>query len=183
MLAGGLALIALGRLRSFSACGWVEIAWLAALWIALAASVMRWLARGLDGRSRPLLDDLEMGSLLVLLAEAVALLAGGVQSPLYPLVYLVMAFLVAFLVPAAGAVLTGFAVTLDALAFLGLHVLASSWPDLVAHAGFLTLFAVLYQGVLAAQVLASRRAEGQGRGPPGPAGRRAGPRVSADCQR
>jgi diguanylate cyclase (GGDEF)-like protein len=102
-----------------------------------------------------------MGSLLVLLAEAVALLAGGAQSPLYPLVYLVMAFLVAFLVPTAGAILTAFAVALDALAYFGLHLLPSGWPDLAAQAGFLTLFAVLYQGVLAAQVIASRKAEGQ----------------------
>ena len=161
VLAAGFALIGLGRLRSFGAWGWLEIVWLAALWIALAASVMRWLTRGLDGRSRPLLDDLEMGSLLVMLAEVVALLAGGVRSPLYPLVYLVMAFLVAFLVPTAGALLTGFAVGLDGLAFFGLHALPDGWPDLAAHAGFLALFAVLYQGVLAAQVIASRRAEGQ----------------------
>ena len=103
VLAAGLVLVGLGRLHSFGGCGWLEIAWLAALWIALAGSVMRWLTRGLDGRARPLLDDLEMGSLLVMLAEVVAVLAGGARSPLYPLVYLVMAFLVAFLVPAAGA--------------------------------------------------------------------------------
>jgi hypothetical protein len=72
-----------------------------------------------------------------------------------------MAFLVAFLRPAAGAILTLLALGLDLLAFVGLHALPVGWPDYAAHAGFLTLFALLYQLVLAAQIAASRRAEGK----------------------
>ena len=159
VLVVGITLVALGRFRSFATCGWLEIASLAALWGALLSSGLRRLVHALDARPRRLADDLELGALLVVLAEAMALLAGGLRSPLYPMVYLVMAFLVAFLAPLAGALLTAFAVALDAVAFLGLHALPHAWPELLAHAGFLTLFAVLYQGVLAAQVIASRKAE------------------------
>jgi len=157
----GLALLTLGRLRGFVACGWVEIAWLGSLWVALAGAALRWLKRSSAGRTRSLLDDLEFGSLLVLLAQAVALMAGGARSPLYPLVYLVMAFLVAFLTPLAGALLVAFALMLDGLAFFGLGALPSAWPEWAAQAGFLVLFAALYRGVLAIQVVASRRAEKQ----------------------
>jgi diguanylate cyclase (GGDEF)-like protein len=48
---------------------------------------------------------------------------------------------------------------LDALAFAGQGALPARWLDLAAHAGFLSLFAVLYRGVLAVQVAASRRGE------------------------
>lgn len=160
VLSFGAGLIAFGRLHSFADCGWLEIAALAGLWGALVQSGVRRLTLALDGRARRLLDDLEPGALLVVLAESMALLTGGLRSPLYPLLYLVMAFLVAFLTPLAGGLLTGFAVLLDTLAFFGLHALPQAWTDLAAHAGFLTLFAVLYQGVLAAQVVASRKAEG-----------------------
>lgn len=160
VLVAGMAFIGLGRFRGVADCGWAEIATLTALIAGLLAVGARRLSQALDGRAHRLADDLQLGLLLVTLAEAMALLAGGVRSPLFPMVYLVMAFLVAFLAPLAGVVLTGFAVALDGLAFFGLHALSSSWPELLAHAGFLTLFAVLYQGVLAAQVVASRKAEG-----------------------
>ncbi len=160
ILGFGVVLVGLGRFRSFAACGWVEIAALGLMWAALVGIGLRRLSQALDGRVQRLPDDLQLGALLVTVAEAVALLAGGVHSPLFPMVYLVMAFLVAFLAPLAGGLLTAFAVALDALAFFGLHALPGAWTELAAHAGFLTLFAVLYQGVLAAQVVASRKAEG-----------------------
>jgi two-component system, cell cycle response regulator len=156
----GLTMIAFGRFRSFQACGWPEIAALAALWGALLASATRRVRSALGGATPTLWNDVELGALLLATAEAVALLAGGVHSPLYPVVYLVMAFLVAFMRPRAGVLLTVLALLFDLLAFIGLRALPSAWPEYAAHAGFLTLFAVLYQGVLAAQIAASRRAEG-----------------------
>jgi two-component system cell cycle response regulator len=156
----GLTMVGLGRFKSFQGCGWPEIAALGALWIALISSAVRRVRSAFSGTAPTLLDEVELGALLLVTAEAVALLGGGVQSPLYPVVYLVMAFLVAFLRPRAGVLLTGLALVFDLLAFLGLRALPSAWPEYAAHAGFLTLFAVLYQGVLAAQVTASRRAEG-----------------------
>ncbi len=158
---GVAGLFGTGRFHAFWACGWTEAVALGGLLAALAVVGVRRLRRSLQGSPPRLVDDLELGLLLLSLAESVALLGGGVQSPLYPTVYLVMAFLVAFLRPAAGVLLTGLALGLDALAFLGLHALPSGWPDYAAHAGFLTLFALLYQLVLAAQIVASRRAEGQ----------------------
>ncbi len=156
----GLAMVGLGRFTSFQSCGWPEIGALTVLLGALTASALRRIRAALGGTAPTLLDEVELGALLLLTAESVALLGGGVHSPLYPVVYLVMAFLVAFLRPRAGITLTGLALVFDLLAFLGLRALPSDWPEYAAHAGFLTLFAVLYQGVLAAQVTASRRAEG-----------------------
>ncbi len=159
---GVAGLVGSGRFHAFWACGWTEVVALAGLLAALAIVGARRVRRSLQGSGAGLLrDDLELGFLLLSLAEAVALLGGGVQSPLYPTVYLVMAFLVAFLRPAAGVLLTGAALGLELLAFVGLRALPAGWPDYAAHAGFLTLFALLYQLVLAAQIVASRRAEGQ----------------------
>jgi diguanylate cyclase (GGDEF)-like protein len=155
------AALAAGRVRPFAASGWPEIAELGLLLAALGFVGVRRLRRAVEGWVPRLADDVEFGALLLALAESVALLGGGVRSPLYPIVYLVMAFLVAFLRPAAGAILTGIALGLDLTAFVGLGALPAAWPDCAAHAGFLTLFALLYQLVLAAQVAASRRAEGQ----------------------
>jgi diguanylate cyclase (GGDEF)-like protein len=159
--AGVAGLVGTGRFHAFWACGWNEAVALGGLLVALCIVGARRHRRSLQGSPPRLVDDLELGLLLLSLAECVALLGGGVRSPLYPTVYLIMAFLVAFLRPAAGVLLTGLALGLDALAFVGLHALPAGWPDYAAHAGFLTLFALLYQLVLAAQIVASRRAEGQ----------------------
>ncbi len=159
--AGIAALVGLGRFRSFPRCGWTEVAALVGLLAALGEALARRFLRATQGTAPRLRDDLDLGLPLVALAESVALLGGGIHSPLYPTVYLVMAFLVAFLRPAAGALLTLAALALDLLAFAGQGALPRAWPELAAHAGFLGLFAVLYQVVLAAQIAASRRAEGQ----------------------
>ncbi|HUB05392.1 MAG TPA: diguanylate cyclase [Myxococcales bacterium] len=153
------AAIGTGRLHDLRSCGWTEVAALAGLLLALAATGVRRIRRSLAGSPVRLTDDLELGLLLLALAESVALLGGGTASPLFPAVYLVMAFLVAFLRPAAGTLLTAAALGLDLLAFVGRHALPAGWPEYAAHAAFLTLFAVLYHLVLAAQILASRSQE------------------------
>jgi diguanylate cyclase (GGDEF)-like protein len=153
------SLMASGRFRSFTNCGWLEIAALATLCAALLVAAFRRARSALSGSTHSLVDELELGALLLATAETVALLAGGVRSPLYPMVYVVMAFLVAFLRPRAGVLLTGLALLIDLVAFAGLGALPAAWPEYAAHAGFLTLFAILYQGVLAAQIAASRRTE------------------------
>jgi diguanylate cyclase (GGDEF)-like protein len=97
-----------------------------------------------------------------LAAYALAQAAGGgaSESPLQPLVYLVMAFLVAFLSRAAGFALVGLALLVE---LLGWHVRGGggAWElaAAVVHSGFVALFAVLYHAVLAAHVAAGRRTE------------------------
>lgn len=49
------------------------------------------------GKRRPTLLDMELGLLLVVLTFAVLQLSGGVSGPLYPLVYILVAFVVSFL--------------------------------------------------------------------------------------
>ncbi len=156
-----IGLLALGRFRRFPACGWTEAASLAALLAGLAGVLVRRARRAMEGRQPRLRDDLELGLILLTLAESVSLLAGGLHGPFYPIVYLVVAFLVAFLRPAAGVALAAAAIAIDLLAFTGARALPAAWPELSAHAAFLALFALLYQLVLAVQVAAARRAEGQ----------------------
>ena len=80
-------------------------------------------------------------------------LGGG---SLYPLVYLLMAFLVAFLPRLAGVLLLAEALVFDGVSELwGPHIHTA---DFAAHAAFLALFAALYHLVLAAQLLAARTA-------------------------
>jgi two-component system, cell cycle response regulator len=155
------AAIGVGRIHDLRRCGWTEVTALAGLLLALAATGTRRILRTLGGAPVRLGDDVELGLLLLSLAEAGALLGGGVESPLYPAVYLVMAFLVAFLRPSSGVLLTAAALALDLLAFVGRHALPAGWPQYAAHAAFLALFALLYHLVLAAQVLASRSQEKQ----------------------
>src|SRR2546430_16941834 len=101
-----------------------------------------------------------MGSLFVVAAYAVAQTAAGADlasaGPLYPVVYLVMAFLVAFMRRGVGLALVGFALALEAAAlaaaglhghytsgtvgFLGTIVPVAALAPAAAHAGFIVLF-------------------------------------------
>jgi len=141
--------------------GWPEAAALAALAVALGAVVWRRTERAAAGASASRREQLELGALFVVAAQAMAQTAGGggVESPLQPLVYLVMAFLVAFLSRAVGFALVLIAVLLEGLAWQARGASAWELPAAVVHAGFLALFAVLYHAVLAGRVVAARRAE------------------------
>lgn len=142
--------------------GWLQTAASGLLAVALAAIVWRRTARAASGEQAGGREQLELGALFVVASYAMAQTAGAgaAESPLQPLVYLVMAFLVAFLARRVGFALVVLAVVLELLVWRGRG--ASPWelPSAVVHAGFVTLFAVLYHAVLAAQVASARRAEG-----------------------
>ncbi|HUL59868.1 MAG TPA: diguanylate cyclase [Anaeromyxobacteraceae bacterium] len=154
------ALVALGAFAA-AAPGWIQAGALAALAASLAAAVWRRTAGTAEGRPAPLREQMELGSLFVVAAYALAQAAGAgaAESPLQPLVYLVMAFLVAFLPRVAGFALVGLALLLELL--LWRERGGRPW-DLAAamiHSGFVALFAVLYHAVLAGHVAAGRRFE------------------------
>ncbi len=136
---------------------------LAALALALGGTVWRRVVGAAEGRRAGYREQLEVGSLMVVAACALAQAAGGgdAESPFQAVVYLVMAFLVAFLARGVGFALVVLAVAMEALRWIARG--ASGWdlPAAVVHAGFVTLFAVLYHAVLAAQIASGRRAETQ----------------------
>jgi diguanylate cyclase (GGDEF)-like protein len=154
---------ALIALRAFEvpAPGWPQAAAMAALAAALGGAVWRRVARAAAGTRATDREQLELGSLMIVAAYAVAQTAGAgdAESPFQAVVYLVMAFLVAFLARGVGFALVVLAVALEILLWVSRGAHAWDAPAAVVHAGFVTLFAVLYHAVLSAQVAAARRSE------------------------
>jgi diguanylate cyclase (GGDEF)-like protein len=143
-----------------AALGWPQAAAVGLLLVTLAGVVLRRARASGAGRAATAREHLELGSLFVVTAYLVARTAGnGAEGPLYPVVYLVMAFLVSFLPRSVGLGLVAFAVGLEALGWHGRGGRPEELPAVAAHAGFVALFAVLYHAVLWAQFAASRRAE------------------------
>ena len=154
------ALVVLGVFDGL-ALGWGQAAALLVLVAALAGTIARRVLRAGAGEPATWREQLEIGALMVVAAYAVARTgaAGEAESPFQPFVYLVMAFLVAFLARGVGFALVAVAVALELLVWAARG--ASGWalPPVVVHAGFVTMFAVLYHAVLAARMAAARQAE------------------------
>jgi diguanylate cyclase (GGDEF)-like protein len=154
---------ALVALRAFEAPapGWPQAAAMAALAAALGGVVWRRVAGAAAGERAGAREQLELGALMIVAAYAVAQSAGGgdAESPFQAVVYLVMAFLVAFLARGVGFALVLLAVALEALLWAARGARPWDAPAAVVHAGFVVLFAVLYHAVLSAQVASGRRSE------------------------
>jgi diguanylate cyclase (GGDEF)-like protein len=108
-------------------------------------------------------EQLEIGGLFLAAAFAVAQTSESPVSPgdgpLFPITYLVLAFLVASFQRRVGVALGISAVALDGICWWLRGARVTELPALAAHAGFLLLFAVLFHAVLAARLGAARRAE------------------------
>jgi two-component system cell cycle response regulator len=141
--------------------GPVQGAALAAVAATLAAVVWRRAAGAAQGRAATAREQLELGALFVLAAYAVVQAggAGAAEPPLQAVVYLVTAFLVAFLARRVGLALVALAVGLEFALWHGRGARTLDLPAPLAHAGFVALFALLYHAVLAARLAAARRAE------------------------
>jgi diguanylate cyclase (GGDEF)-like protein len=157
----GAASLLLSRAFDTLALGWPQAAALALLAAAIGGAVWRRAEAAAGGRAASLRDQLELGALFVVAAYAVVQAVGGgaPESPLQPVVYLLMAFLVAFLDRPAGLVLVGLAAILEVGLWRARGGHPLELPAAIAHAGFVALFALLYHAVLAAQVAAGRRTE------------------------
>ena len=117
----------------------------------LGFAVVRRVRRTRSGAPVSLRDELELGGSLFALALAGVSLAG---PKLYPVVYLLAAFLVTFFSrPAAAALLTA------GLLVDGITTLPKDPAAFAAHAVFVALFGTLYHVVLSARLAAARRAE------------------------
>ncbi len=107
--------------------------------------------RARAGASTHLREELELGGSLIAAASCVVAIGG---ADLFPIVYLLMAFLVGFMSRVAGLTLLGVALVFDTVANRG-----ASLSTIAAHAAFLGLFAAMYHVVLAARLAAAKRAE------------------------
>ncbi len=156
-----VAAAALLWLRGFEAeaLRWPQWTAVGALAVALAVKVWGRVAGAAAGQPGSTRDQLETGALFLVGAYTVVQSAAPAvgESPLQPVVYLVMAFLVAFFAPAVGAVLVGEAVGLEALLWGARGARAAELPELAVRCGFVAVFAVLYYAVLAGQIAGGRQ--------------------------
>jgi diguanylate cyclase (GGDEF)-like protein len=166
---GAGALIAAGAFRDVARPG-AGLAPLAAA-IALGALLIGRLAsyvasaarlRSLGGPEaaggRELQADVEMGAVLLAATYATLQATGGVASPLYPLVYALIAFLVAFHRLAVGMPLVGLSLVFEAALFRAGGLLGEGGRTLLAvHAGFILFFALIHLLFLRAELYRQRR--------------------------
>src|SRR3954471_14017976 len=83
--------LAAGGFRGLAGLGWTDAAVVVALLVGIGMSTLRRLRKNSVGGSFTLYEDLEFGGGLISAAFIVVAIGG---SPLYPIVYLLMAFLV-----------------------------------------------------------------------------------------
>ena len=136
---------------------------LAALLATLIGISLRRARRAAAGARAGVREQIELGSLFLLaayvLAQSSGMGPGGLYGPLFPVVYLVMAFLVAFLSRGVGLAMVAFALALELALGRDPGSRAGPGPETLAHGLFLVLFAALYQLVLGIRVAVSRRME------------------------
>ncbi|RKH43247.1 diguanylate cyclase [Corallococcus sp. AB049A] len=146
--------LAQGGFRGLHTLGWTEAALVMGLLVGIGMAAWRRAMRSSVGAVIDLRDDLELGGGLISAAFIVVAIGGG---ELFPIVYLLMAFLVAFLPRNAGMTLLGVALVYDGLVTLGGPVV--NVTGFLTHTLFLALFAGLYHLVLSARMLVAKRAE------------------------
>jgi two-component system cell cycle response regulator len=151
-------LVHLGRggFRGLASLGWWDAAAVLLLLAGIGFSAVRRARRSAAGATPLLRDDLELGGCLVATAYVVVSVGG---APLFPIVYLLMSFLVSFLPRTAGLTLLGVSMLFDAII-----TLAAPNPSLTAfltHAAFQVLFAAMYHLVLSGRLALARRAEAE----------------------
>ncbi|MGE6759727.1 diguanylate cyclase [Corallococcus interemptor] len=146
--------LAQGGFRGLHTLGWTEAALVMGLLVGIGMAAWRRAMRSSVGAVIDLRDDLELGGALISAAFIVVAIGGG---ELFPIVYLLMAFLVAFLPRNAGMTLLGVALVYDGLVTLGGPVV--NVTGFLTHAAFLALFAGLYHLVLSTRMAVAKRAE------------------------
>jgi len=138
MLAALIVLLVCGAFRSTRVLPWSLLA------VAALYAAARW---GI-GRARTAVHSAEVA----LLCEIAVLALAQLAPPLQPLMYLLSAALVLALPLRLAVPLLAALVGLDA-------AVTTQWPDLLAHASFIALFASMYHSLLGARLLAARRKE------------------------
>ena len=126
---------------------------------ALAVKVAARVAMGERRRSprREMLSDIELGLLLLSAAYVFLAVLGGTLSPIYPLVYALVSFLVTFHPLKTGLPLAAAALGFEAVLAFGPGAAPGAATAFPAHAGFIAVFAVLNVAFLHAEVARQRR--------------------------
>jgi two-component system cell cycle response regulator len=126
-----------------------------ALAIKLAARV----STGERRRSprREMLSDLELGLLLLSATYVFLSVLGGTPSPIYPLVYALVSFLVTFHPLTTGLLLALAALGFEAVMAFGPGAAPGAAAAFPGHAGFIVVFAILNVAFLHAEVARQRR--------------------------
>ncbi|MBX3270781.1 MAG: diguanylate cyclase [Sandaracinaceae bacterium] len=117
--------------------GAVGVAWLA----IFGARAMR-RARTREEATETRWLDLELGALLLVAAHAGVQIAGGLGSSVYPVVYVLVAFLASFARPPMGTALVLVAIAIEA-ALTALTEARADWRQLSLHGVFILLFGAL----------------------------------------
>ena len=127
----------------------------AVLAVKIAARVRTSERRRTQGREA--VSDVEVGLLLLTVVYVLLAISGGSASPVYPLVYAIVSFLVTFHRLAVGLPLAGAAIALEAVLSFSPKVPASAAATFPEHAGFIAIFALLNVVFLHAEVARQRR--------------------------
>src|SRR5919197_3229808 len=143
-----------GGFRGLASLEWSDAVAVLLLLVGIGLSGFRRIRRSASGASQLLRDNLELGGCLVAAAYVVVAIGG---AALFPIVYLLMAFLVSFLPPAAGLTLLGVSLVFDGL--ITLSPPGPSLPAFFSHSAFQILFAGMYRVVLSARLAMARKAE------------------------
>ncbi|MEO1170859.1 MAG: GAF domain-containing protein [Myxococcota bacterium] len=149
--ATGLSLVVLGRFRDIGNADLLQGATLAALLVWMLARLFRRLGRGiLVDPQVASLQDLELGTLFIAAAFVLIEMTGGPGGPLYPLVFALVAFLVAFHRMSHNV----YFLLLILITEAGITAAAANapWRQFVSHASFLLLFGFLYALFLRSEI-------------------------------
>jgi two-component system cell cycle response regulator len=106
---------------------------------------------------REVLSDIELGLLMLAAAYVFLSVLGGVTSPVYPLVYALVSFLVTFHRLVVGVPLALAAIGFEAVVAYGPSATPASTAAFPGHVGFIIVFAVLNVAFLHAEVARQRR--------------------------
>jgi diguanylate cyclase (GGDEF)-like protein len=106
---------------------------------------------------REAIDDAELGFVLLTAIYVLLALSGGVLSPVYPLVYAVVSFLVTFHRLAVGLPLAVAAIGFEAVLSFSPAVAPEHAATFPSHASFIAVFALLNVVFLHAEVARQRR--------------------------
>jgi two-component system cell cycle response regulator len=106
---------------------------------------------------REMLSDVELGLLLLSATYILLSVLGGTTSPIYPLVYALVSFLVTFHPLKTGTPLAAAALGFEAVMAFGPGATPGAAAAFPGHAGFITVFAILNVAFLHAEVARQRR--------------------------
>jgi len=126
---------------------------------ALAIKVAARVSMGERRRSprREMLSDIEIGLLLLAATYVFLSVMGGSLSPIYPLVYALVSFLVTFHPLKTGTLLAVAALGFETVMAFGPGAAPGAAAAFPGHAGFIAVFAILNVAFLHAEVARQRR--------------------------